>query len=305
MSCAIKRPRPVLLHRYRLLLSLLQMFGGSLPRLDFQKYLLLHELEFAAVRSFHFVPYKFGAFSFQSYADWRNLIERGLLVNHADWKLATQEDFLAGISAKKRRNIKELWLTYGHLKGEDLLRASYRRHPYFAINSELAGKLMSSEELIAIEDSRPTEKIECLFTIGYEGLSIDCYLDKLVRNNIGVLCDIRHNPVSRKYGFSKSTLQRAVEKLGMRYAHLRELGIQSVERRKLVSRKDYENLFARYEESTLRHSNDAVAFASRLLAENGRIALTCFEADVSFCHRGRVAIALSRLTDSPVAITHL
>lgn len=78
----------VLFSRQRQLLQLLDAFGGAVGNLDFQKLLFLHCQEQTSVGPYEFVPSKFGAFSFTSYADRRKLVERGLVVDseHA-WEL--------------------------------------------------------------------------------------------------------------------------------------------------------------------------------------------------------------------------
>jgi len=48
---------------------------------SFQKYLFLYTREFQQEPSFEFVPYRFGSFSFQSYADKRRLVEMGALAD--------------------------------------------------------------------------------------------------------------------------------------------------------------------------------------------------------------------------------
>jgi len=47
----------------------------------------LYTQEFEKEPSFEFVPYKFGSFSFQSYADKRRLVEIGALADSDDWRL--------------------------------------------------------------------------------------------------------------------------------------------------------------------------------------------------------------------------
>jgi|GEM_PF-4668154 len=74
-------------YRQKTLLGLLSAFGGHLPSTDFQKYLFLYTREFQQEPSFEFVPYRFGSFSFQSYADKRRLVEMGALANAEDWQL--------------------------------------------------------------------------------------------------------------------------------------------------------------------------------------------------------------------------
>lgn len=300
-----RRTRTVLPHRRRLLLALLQAFGGRLPNRDFQKYLMLHEFDFAAVPSYDFVPYKYGGFSFQSYADRRSLVASGFLADTDEWQLAVDEDYLGFLDPVLRQSVTALRIKYAKLKGRDLVREVYQRYPYYAIRSEIAADILTKRELLAVEHSRPVDSTECLFTIGYEGKSLDAYLDRLLRNNVRVLCDVRRNPLSRKYGFSKSTLRDSIENLGMHYVHMPELGISSDKRQALNTPRDYERLFAHYERTTLRRSPDAVNHVRALIAAHGRVALTCFEADVCMCHRGRIAKALAALPEPPAAIQHL
>ena len=62
--------------------------GGEVGNLDFQKLLFLYCLEVEASPSYEFVPYKFGGFSFTSYADKRGLIGKGLFADeNRTWKL--------------------------------------------------------------------------------------------------------------------------------------------------------------------------------------------------------------------------
>ncbi len=300
-----KSPSRKLPHRFRLLLALLQVFGGRMRAGDFQKYLFLHEKELTAKPVYDFVPYRYGAFSFQSYADRRRLIAAGLILEKEDWQLANCSDFLGNLPEAQRLSLSKLKRKYGHLAGRRLIRETYQRFPYYAIRSEIAHDLLDQEGLANIESERPQADSECLFTIGYEGISLDTYINRLVRNNIRVLCDVRKNPLSRKYGFSKRTLSDTVEELGIRYVHVPELGIDSAERRQLTTRQDYDCLFAHYEQTTLRKARPAITMLANLLTEYKRIALTCFEADANLCHRSRVAGSLSRLPRPPAATKHV
>ena len=48
-----------------------------------------------------------------------------------------------------------------------------------------------------------------LFTIVYEGKNIEEYVQVLEENMVKVVVDVRRNPVSRKYGFSKTRMRDA------------------------------------------------------------------------------------------------
>ena len=49
-----------------------------------------------------------------------------------------------------------------------------------------------------------------LYTIGYKGRAADAFVEYLVGSGVEVLVDVRELPVSRKRGFSKTTLSRQV-----------------------------------------------------------------------------------------------
>ncbi|TAN54890.1 MAG: DUF488 domain-containing protein, partial [Rhodospirillales bacterium] len=63
-----------------------------------------------------------------------------------------------------------------------------------------------------------------LFTIGYEGSSIEDFMATLLLANIRTLIDVRDLPISRRPGFAKKALAGALEKVGISYVHLKGLG---------------------------------------------------------------------------------
>ncbi len=121
-----------------------------------------------------------------------------------------------------------------------------------------------------------------------------------------MLCDVRRNPLSRKYGFSKGTLAKACEGVGLRYEHLPELGIASDRRQELKGQADYDALFEDYERHDLpRQTEVLVKIAGWVLDEGHRVALTCFEHEPEQCHRHCVAESLERTFGPMLAPTHL
>lgn len=297
-----KIEKPLINYRQRTLLGLLNAFGGRLSRLDFQKYLFLYSQEFEHDPSYEFVPYKFGCFSFQSYADKRRLTEIGAIEASEDWHLS------AGFGMRDlfcNDAYNRFYKKYSRLNGNQLIRDTYRRYPYYAINSEIASQLMNHEEIEAICAARPENKSPGFFTIGYEGSSFEGYLNRLIKNNVKMLVDVRRNPLSRKYGFSKKTLSDTVEKLGIKYFHMPELGIASEKRQELETQADYDRLFASYEKNELKKNSDALIRLCDIVKTRKRVAITCFEAHVCMCHRGRVAKALSQLPDWKYEINHI
>lgn len=294
--------KPIINYRQKTLLGLLRAFSGRLSRRDFQKYLFLFTQEFEKQPSFEFVPYKFGCFSFQSYADKRRLIEIGALADDEDWHLS--KDF-SSRNLFDEEAFNRFYKKYSALKGDVLVQYVYRRYPYYAINSEIASRLMDTKEISSIASARPSTKAPCFFTIGYEGSSFEGYLNRLIQNNVKTLVDVRRNPLSRKYGFSKKTLSETVTKLGIEYIHIPELGISSDKRQELNTQADYDRLFASYEKNELKNNMSALNQLFEISKDRKRVAITCFEAHVCMCHRGRVAKALSQLPDWQYDISHI
>ncbi len=275
--------------RQKILLSLLKEFGGCLPNTDMQKLLFLLSEEFH-LPAYDFIPYKFGCFSFQSYADKRNLIRDGfLLSNEHEWRLASEMPVSQfQLSSEDKYKIDLFHGKYSSLKGDELIRYVYLKYPYYATKSEIIGKILSPSQTTEIEKARPTNQRTVLYTIGYEGKSLEKYINRLIVESIKVLCDVRRNPLSMKYGFSKATLKRAVESVGIEYVHIPELGIESEKRKNLQTRQDFDTLFSEYEIS-LNKKKSYILQIETMLSEKKRVALTCFEADPNSCHRTLIA----------------
>jgi hypothetical protein len=296
----------MLFERQRQLLTLLDAFGGTAGNLDFQKLLFLYCQEPASSNPYEFVPYKFGAFSFTSYADRRKLIERGLLANdEQQWQLTdagrkaigSTQDLL--LSAFVRR--------VGSVRGDALVAETYRRFPYYATRSEIASRVLRGDvvALERIEAARPTAKPAAISTIGYEGRTLERYLNDLLRAGITLLCDVRRNPISRKYGFSKNTLAKGCEGVGIRYEHMPELGIASDQRQSLETQADYDALFAKYERTSLPKQDEALTAIAAWTRAGERVALTCYELLPQQCHRHCVAEALENKFGKGFQTKHL
>ena len=292
-------------YRRKVMLALIQKAGGRLSAFRFQKLLFLATRK-QAEPTYQFVPYKFGSFSFESYEDMRALVKHNVVrETDKDWELLSKDDYLGALREEDRRLIREVEESFQDLTDDQLIRHTYQLYPFFAIRSTVAKKLLNREELAEVEKARPKQVQRELFTLGYEGLSIEGYLLKLIENNVQVLCDVRRNAMSMKYGFAKGTLERNCEKMGIQYVHIPGLGIESSQRKDLKTRQDYMDLFEDYEAKTLPKTTTERASILELLASKGRVALTCFESDHTLCHRSRVADALMQTPGWEPQLTHL
>ncbi len=288
-------PRGFLFERQRQLLSLLSALGGRVSRLDFQNLLFLYCQEPGVSRAYEFVPQTFGAFSFTLHADRPKLIERSLLADDEHtWQLT--DEGKGSIGRATELQLAAFAHRHRELRGDALIADTYRRFPYYATRSQIADRVLDGDEaaLERITAARPALTAGALFTIGYEGRSLESYLNELLGRGVTILCDVRRNALSRKFGFSKNTLAKGCEAVGVRYEHLPELGIASAERRSLETQADYDALFVNYERESLPQQGRALEKIGDWVNSRERVALTCYERLPEQCHRHCVAAALER-----------
>lgn len=297
----------MLYKRQQVLLTLLDAIGAPVGHTDFQKLLFLFTLQCETAPSYEFVPYRFGGFSFTSYADKRKLIEKGFLADDdQNWILTDSGRAVARQQAVEPLRAVAFCRQHAKLRGSSLIVEQYRRFPYYASRSEILEKLhLDAVTLANIAAAKPKKLGAGLLTIGYEGRSLEGYLNELLRAGVTILCDVRRNALSRKYGFSKSTLGKACEGVGIRYEHLPELGIASDERQELVTQADYDALFAAYEATTLPRQTLALETILGWVAKGDRVALTCYEKLPVQCHRHCVAKALIKGNGATKVVQHL
>lgn len=288
------------------MIDLLGSLDCSIPNLQFQKLLFLYCQEPDSASLYEFVPYRFGAFSFTSYADRRKLIDRGLLVDEESrWQLTPSGR--RSVVGLHHPGMVSFLDRYRMLQGDALVAESYRRFPYYAIRSEIAEEVLYDDKkaLQRIEAARPQTIPSTLLTIGYEARSLEYHLNVLLQEGVSLLCDVRRNAVSRKYGFSKSTLSNACATLGIRYEHLPELGISAERRRAVRGRADYSRLFREYEKHHLPQQPGALATVTQWIRSGECVALMCYERDAENCHRSRVAAEIDRQTGVRPPVRHL
>ncbi len=290
-------------YRRKLILSLLKALGRSVSKIDLQKLLFLISRQ-QENPSYEFVPYKYGCYSFQVDADKRTLTKYGYLRKIEQWQLDKRRNEAGAVSTQDLQLIENVLSEYGHLTGNELISAVYRQYPYFAINSEIAENLLDKADLSKVTKAKPKTSTRRLLTIGYEGRPFELYLNKLILENVHVLIDVRKNPLSMKFGFSKNQLISATRGLGIKYVHLPELGIDSSLRKSLNNASDYAKLFDIYREKTLPAQSKALETILQLL-EHGSVALTCFEESHEMCHRGCVSEAVSLLDEFNYEVAHL
>lgn len=287
-------------------MSLIQVFEGELEKIQLQKLLFLYTRFQKEKKTYDFVPYKFGCFSFQANADLSTLKKYGIVSETTkSWKKADEVNYLNELTKEDKKTISDFRIIYANKTSDDLINLTYKRYPYFAINSIVAEEYLTKEEFQNLDNYRCYDDEIVLFTIGYQGITLEAYLNKLIKNNIKVLCDVRKNALSMKYGFSKSQLKNACNGVGIEYIHIPEVGIDSEQRQELKTQKDYDILFEEYKTNNLNKSISSQTEILNLLKKNKRIALTCFEADICQCHRKHLSEAITHLKGFKYNLEHL
>ncbi|HLA59242.1 MAG TPA: DUF488 domain-containing protein [Puia sp.] len=292
-------------YRRKIILALLQVFGGELGKINLQKLLFLI-CKKQKEPDYDFIPYLYGCFSHSARADLSTMVKKGFLEeNDNSYTKKDKKNYLLLLDEADQKVVNQTYLLYNKLDREGLMKYTYTHYPYYAINSTLADKLLNKEQLSKIDAVRPVTTDTILFTIGYEGSSLEAYLNKLVHHDIKTLVDVRNNPLSQKFGFSKSQLQRYCAGLNIEYIHFPDVGIQSEYRQQLNTQGDYDKLFDTYKLKTLSQTLSTQEHILTILKEKKRIALTCFEANICQCHRKHLAESITGLSGWNYELKHI
>lgn len=282
-----------MLNRQRILLYMLGKAGGSLTRIELMKwaFLLSQETSSRGGPAFYsFVPYKYGPYSFLLHQEILALKKVGLVeeITPTGWGLPSAHQTVLE-PPKEFRDVCRIALRYEELTINELIDSVYSRYPWFTINCENSDKRVQAKP----------HADKAIYTMGHQGLSIDAFLNKLLKCGISMLADVRNNPSSRNFGFHKTTLSRLSQNLGIEYCGFPELGIPASDRIDLKSLSDYEILFKRYRSGVLTKKSRLLDSLTTVAAAKPT-ALICMESDPSFCHRSHLAMLINERTGLPI-----
>jgi uncharacterized protein (DUF488 family) len=273
---------------------LLQLAGGSATSLQVTKwaFLLSSEMPSRGGKSFYrFIPYRYGPFSFTLFQETDSLIRNGFLEKKADnqWALTSLgKKLLINLPKDISQDICRISEAYGKMNGAELIDLIYDKYSWFTINSDLPKRR---------KGRRPIAQ-KSIYTAGYEGKTVDEFLGLLLESGVTRLIDVRFNPISRRYGFHKSTLLRLCSALTIDYQHLPGLGIPGSDRRSLEATHEKTQLFESYYHSLPSREED-VDFITSLLKTEPSV-LVCMEANPEACHRNVLANYLSPIINMPI-----
>ncbi|MCY4569535.1 MAG: DUF488 family protein [Candidatus Poribacteria bacterium] len=287
-----------MLIRQKVILSLIDQMGGQMldgtqekvSRLQLVKWAFLLEKETKMKTFYQFVPYHYGPFSFTLYHELKGLIRNNYIIEPSKDEIQRSSDVAApSIDSALGNEINDFSKKYHSLSTEELIDHVYAHYPWFTINAKKPENR---------KKKRPEGKC-AVYTAGYEGLHIDGFLNILLEAGIQQVIDVRCNPVSRRYGFHKSTLSNLCKRLKIQYRHVPEVGIPSESRANLQQPSDYTKLFQNYKEKVLTTQQDVIKKIADWVKSQPSV-LVCMEANPCFCHRSHLAVQIANHTKFPI-----
>jgi len=123
-----------------------------------------------------------------------------------------------------------------------------------------------------------------IFTIGYEAATMADFLAALGAAGVERVIDVRALPLSRRPGFSKTSLAASLAAVGIDYVHLKALGTPKAGR-DAAKKGDVATLEAVYAGQLELPEAQAQAGRMLALAAERPSALLCYERDPAHCHR--------------------
>ena len=284
--------------RKKVLYNLIKELGNP-SNVEIQKAMfLLTRCNYGFDNLYDFFPHRMGCYSIRLRSDYHHLADEDYL--EVDYEtnrycVKPKDEYTTRITffvdkemSASIRNTAEMVRRMGEM---DLIKYTYSLEPYYAMRSEILDGLNMDDDFfrrLDQERSEVDESAHAIYTIGYEGRSIDGLLNELIKRNIKTLFDVRKNAFSMQREFSKQSLVEATAESGIEYLHCPEVGIVSDKRQELLPSGRQNELFEWYKNNVLPMSQ---RFVNKALAafENGSIAFMCYEKDPMDCHRSRLA----------------
>jgi uncharacterized protein (DUF488 family) len=120
------------------------------------------------------------------------------------------------------------------------------------------------------------------YSLGYEGMSLDGYVEVLKANKITVVIDVRETPWSYKPGFSKKPLSERLQADGICYVHVKSAGNPSRNRKMGLPQHKVIDLYKKHLDQDPRCLAEIYDL---ITMTGGSVCLLCFEQAPHDCHR--------------------
>ncbi len=133
-----------------------------------------------------------------------------------------------------------------------------------------------------------------LYTLGYQGVDVDTYVQTLKAAGVGIVADVRETPWSHKRGFCKNILSTELSKAGIEYVHVKSAGNPKENRRTAPDLVECLKRYQGYLQKNPAGVTDLIQVVRTAASRNRTVCLTCFEKDVHDCHRSILVSAMSK-----------
>lgn len=281
----------------------------------------LHKLMFLFFKSsgkayYCFIPNKYGCYSICLHNDQEYFLRNEILVqvkgvSPFDSFISIDSDQIELDSIKLKKEdstiLDQLIFDNDTQTDDDLIEKTYKAYPFYGIRSLIIDRFSSDKDFMSKLHTiinQVTSSPRFLYTIGYEGLSIDRFMQLLIVQNIKTLVDVRKNPFSMRQEYRKKNLENSLSEAGIKYYHMPEVGIPSSNRKELLPSGRRCDLFRWYAENTLPLCEKYAADIAGLV-DRENIALMCYEKDPKDCHRSLFADYCQQMQNTIPGIKHI
>ena len=133
-----------------------------------------------------------------------------------------------------------------------------------------------------------------IYTLGYQGVDVDVYVQKLKAAGVGIVADVRETPWSHKRGFCKNILSTELLKAGIEYVHVKSAGNPKANRRSAPDLTECLRRYKIYLDENPTGVADLIKVVRLAASRKRTVCLTCFEKDVNDCHRSILVDAMRK-----------
>lgn len=277
-----------------MLLRLVELAGGRIERQRLMELAFRHSVECRSSSShhrYHFVQFHHGRDSFLLTRDWSLLSKLGLALEHDSQHFSlTKEgrEYASNIDEGEMQLVDNLHSDCSLMSTNSIAPNVDDSNGWYASNSE--------REIVR-NGHVADDPLKSFYSVGYQSLTIDAFLNLLMQCGVQNLVDTRFTPTSRVYGFHTSTLAELCKRVGIGYISEPLLGVPRHERpvrRTVGGSNRFEMTYA----DVLHRNRDAVMRVAAL-TKSKSTALMCYEADVDDCHRRLLGLRLHDVTGLP------
>ncbi|HEX8708839.1 MAG TPA: DUF488 domain-containing protein [Pyrinomonadaceae bacterium] len=143
-----------------------------------------------------------------------------------------------------------------------------------------------------------------IYTLGYEGLGLEAYVDILRAFNVGVVLDVREKAWSQRPEFIKSKMDHGLAMAGIDYIHVQSAGNPSAIRKNVFTADECLRRYREHIKGKPGCVSELHALVKSASEADRPACLTCYERNPQHCHRSVLIDALIEM-DVSVEPVHL